>query len=68
MIMKAKNNITDCTEAILLEIEKLKQSKYVKLAKKNQNKQLKQKLYQLRSLEKKGKAIAKALEAEEYYG
>lgn len=44
-------------EEILQEIEKLKKSPYVKIAKEEQA--LKQKLYQLRWLEKKGKKLAK---------
>lgn len=52
------------TEQIIAEIERLKQDPYVKLAKKTENQALKQKLYQLRSLEKKGREIAKALNAE----
>lgn len=63
--MAVKNNdIPENADEIIAEIERLKQSKYVKLARQKQNKQLKQRLYQLRSLEKKGKAIAKALEEE----
>lgn len=63
--MAIKNNdIPENADEIIAEIERLKQSKYVKLARQNQNKQLKQRLYQLRSLEKKGKAIAKTLEEE----
>ena len=40
-------------EKVLEEIERLKQSPYVKLAKKTENQAQRQKLYQLRSLEKK---------------
>mgnify|MGYP006987453711 CR=1 FL=1 len=47
-------------EEILQEIEKLKKSPYVKIAKEEQA--LKQKLYQLRWLEKKGKKLAKEQE------
>lgn len=50
------------TEQIQAEIERLKKSPYVKLAKKAENDMLRQKLYQLRSLDKKGRAIAQALE------
>lgn len=46
------------TENILDEIERLRKSPYVKLAKQVENRALKQKLYQLRSLEKKGKQYA----------
>ena len=46
---------------ILEEIERLKNSPYVKLAKKMENKALRQRMYQLRSLEKKGKELAKIL-------
>lgn len=49
------------TEQIQAEIDKLKKSPYVKLAKKAENDMLRQRLYQLRSLEKKGKQIAEAL-------
>lgn len=52
------------TEQVMAEIEQLKKSPYVKLAKKTENQALRQKLYQLRSLEKKGKEIAKALNVE----
>ena len=48
-------------EKVLEEIERLKQSPYVKLAKKTENQAQRQKLYQLRSLEKKGKKIAETL-------
>lgn len=48
-------------EQIQKEIEELKKSPYVKLAKKTENDMLRQRLYQLRSLEKKGKKIAEAL-------
>lgn len=40
------------------EIERLKNSPYVKLAKKEENNALKQRMYQLRHYEKKGRAIA----------
>lgn len=46
------------TEQIQAEIEKLKKSPYVKLAKKAEYDKLRQRLYQLRSLEKRGKRIA----------
>ena len=49
------------TEQIQAEIERLKKSPYVKLAKKAENDMLRQRMYQLRSLEKKGKQIAKEL-------
>lgn len=49
------------TEQIQAEIERLKKSPYVKLAKKAENDMLRQKMYQLRSLEKKGKQIAESL-------
>lgn len=48
-------------KSLLEEIERLKNNPYVKLAKKTENQALRQKLYQLRSLEKKGKEIAKIL-------
>lgn len=49
------------TEQIQAQIEELKKSPYVKLAKKAENDMLRQRLYQLRSLEKKGKQLAEAL-------
>lgn len=49
------------TEQIEQEIERLRKSPYVKLAKKAENSALKQKMYQLRSLENKGKKIAETL-------
>ena len=49
------------TEQIQEEIERLKKSPYVKLAKKAENDMLRQRLYQLRTLEKKGKQIAETL-------
>lgn len=55
----AKSELT--TEEVLAEIEELKKSPYVKLAKKTENQALRQKLYNLRSLKKKGKKIAEAL-------
>lgn len=48
-------------EEVLKEIEKLKGSPYVKIARKAENGMLRQKLYQLRSLDKKGRKIAEAL-------
>ena len=58
-----KNKVQEVDE-ILAEIEMLRKSPYVKLAKKCENAALKQKLYQLRSLEKKGRKIAEALDLE----
>lgn len=52
---------TMTTEEIVAEIERLRQSPYVKLAKDTENKALRQRLYNLRSLEKRGRAIAEAL-------
>lgn len=49
------------TDEVLSEIEQLKKSPYVKLAKKTENQALRQKLYQLRSLDKRGRMIAKTL-------
>lgn len=49
------------TEEVIAEIEKLRQSPYVKLAKDTENKALKQRLYQLRSLDKRGRKIAEVL-------
>lgn len=56
----AKEWLTD--EQVEQEIEKLKQSPYVKLARKDARIKYKrrQALYNLRDLEKKGKALAKA--------
>lgn len=60
---KERLNLSE--EEIIAEIERLKVSPYVKIAKRYENEKLKQKLYQLRSLEKKGKEIAKILEKED---
>ncbi len=49
------------SEQIQAEIERLKSSTYVKLAKKAENDMLRQRLYQLRSLEKKCKKINETL-------
>ena len=46
------------TEEIISEIETLRKSPYVKLAKDTENRALRQRLYQLRSLERRGKKIA----------
>lgn len=51
-------------EQIQAEIERLKQSPYVKLARKSNNQALKQKLYTLRYLENKGKALTETSEKE----
>ena len=48
-------------EEINAEIERLSKSPYVKLARDTANKVLRQKLYQLRSLDKKGREIAEKL-------
>lgn len=48
-------------EEINAEIERLSKSPYVKLARDTANKALRQKLYQLRSLDKKGREIAERL-------
>ena len=58
---KGENGLEKTNEQIQAEIDELRQSPYVKLAKKAENDMLRQKLYQLRSLEKKGKKIAEAL-------
>lgn len=55
------DNEAKITEEILAEIEQLRQSPYVKLAKKTENQMLRQKLYNLRSLEKRGRKIAETL-------
>lgn len=52
---------TMTTEEINAEIERLSKSPYVKLARDTANKALRQKLYQLRSLDKKGREIAEQL-------
>lgn len=46
------------TEQVQAEIERLKNSPYVKLARKAEDNALRQRMYQLRYYEKKGKAIA----------
>ena len=48
-------------EKIDAEIERLSKSPYVKLARDTANKAKQQKLYRLRSLDKKGRQIAKNL-------
>lgn len=48
-------------QAMTAEIERLSKSPYVKLARDTANKALRQKLYQLRSLDKKGREIAEKL-------
>lgn len=45
-------------EEVLAEIERLRTSPYVKLAKDTENRALRQKLYQLRYLDKQGRKIA----------
>lgn len=57
----AKTKLTD--EQVMAEIEQLKDSPYVKAAKKEKNQQrtydpVRQKLYTLRSLEKRGRELA----------
>lgn len=44
-------------EEMLAEIEELKKSPYVKIAKKAEYNAMRQKLYQLRSLDRKGRKI-----------
>ena len=53
---------TMTAEEITAEIERLRKSPYVKLARDTANKALRQKLYQLRSLDKKGREIAERLD------
>ncbi len=55
-----KNPLTD--EQVEIEIERLKNSQYVKLAKRDEQIRLRRRqyLYTLRSYEKKGKELAKA--------
>lgn len=45
-------------EEVLAEIERLRTSPYVKLAKDAENRALRQKLYQLRYLDKQGRKLA----------
>ena len=45
-------------EEVIAEIEQLRKSPYVKLAKDTENHALRQRLYQLRSLDKRGRKIA----------
>ena len=52
---------TQSIEEVKAEIEELKKSQYVKLAKKAENDLLRQRLYQLRSRDKKGRRIAETL-------
>jgi hypothetical protein len=52
---------TMTAEEIIAEIEQLRKSPYVKFAKAVENKALRQKLYQLRSLDKKGRELAAQL-------
>ena len=52
---------TMTAEEITAEIERLRKSPYVKLARDTANKALRQQLYQLRSLDKKGREIAERL-------
>lgn len=52
---------TMTTEEITAEIERLKKSPYVKFAKAAENKALRQRMYQLRSLDKKGRELAAQL-------
>lgn len=56
----SKNNLTD--EQVEIEIERLKNSHFVKLAKKEEQIRLRRRqyLYCLRTYEKKGKELAKA--------
>lgn len=61
---KIKEIDTNNEDELLAEIERLRNDPYVKLAKQAQNKALKQKLYQLRSLEKQGRELAKSLNKE----
>ena len=52
---------TQPIEEVKAEIEELRKSPYVKIAKKAENDLLRQRLYQLRSLDKKGRRIAETL-------
>lgn len=56
----ARNNLTD--EQVEIEIERLKNSHFVKLAKKEESIRIRRRqyLYSLRTYEKKGKELAKA--------
>lgn len=52
----AKSKMT--TEEVIAEIEALRHSPYVKLAKDAENRALRQRLYNLRSLDKRGRKLA----------
>lgn len=62
METKTKDVCEMTEEEMLAEIERLRQSPYVKLAKSEANKKMQQKIYQLRSLERKGMILAEVLE------
>lgn len=49
------------TEEITAEIERLKKSPYVKFAKDAENRALRQRLYNLRSLDKRGRKLAEVM-------
>lgn len=56
------NDVCEMTlDEMMEEIERLQKSDYVKLARKKQNQMLRQKVYALRSLERKGKKIAEEI-------
>lgn len=55
----AKATMTN--DEIMAEIERLKKSPYVKIAKDTENRMLRQKLYALRSLDKRGRQIAEQM-------
>ena len=63
-IPQENEEISKENEEILKEINRLRHSPYVKFAKAEENRKLKQQLYQLRSLEKRGKKLIEALEKE----
>ncbi len=61
-----RTKLTD--EEVMAEINALQQSPYVKLAKKIENQAMRQRLYQLRSLDKRGRELAQALGIEVHNG
>lgn len=61
-----RTKLTD--EEVMAKINALQQSPYVKLAKKIENQAMRQRLYQLRSLDKRGRELAQALGIEVHNG
>ncbi len=60
-----KDDIPQTTKEIEQEINRLRKSPFVKYAKMVDNQKLKQKLYQLRSLERRGRKLLAELNEEE---